>query len=306
MNPLVDWLDEWTLELQAGTVSKETIVVYTRAVRQFLTWLAAEHPVVTEPGGITRKHCQGWMRALNDAGKADATRRRAGIALRLFCGYLVGEPDSGLPTNPAQGLDLPMPIAPPVPVIPDEDLVTLLATMKGDRFVDRRDTAIIRLLLDTGCRRAELVGIDLQDLDIHHQQVTVHGKGGKIRIVPFSGKTTLALRKYLRARGRRSFGNTGPLFVSTRPSPTGEWRLTGGGVGEMLDRRCQQAGLEHLHPHQLRHTWAHDMLANGAGESDVERLAGWSTPLMVRRYGNSVADQRARDASRRLARGDRV
>ena len=52
MNPLVDWLDEWVLDLRAGTVLEATVTVYTRAVRQFLTWLGTEHPEITEPGQI--------------------------------------------------------------------------------------------------------------------------------------------------------------------------------------------------------------------------------------------------------------
>jgi len=74
----------------------------------------------------------------------------------------------------------------------------------------------------------------------------------------------------------------------------------------MIERRCALAALPPINPHAFRHTWAHDLMANGANESDVERLAGWSSPLMVRRYGSSAADARARDAHRRLARGDRV
>ncbi|KOX16240.1 hypothetical protein ADK67_40315 [Saccharothrix sp. NRRL B-16348] len=303
---MVDWVDEWTLELRAGTVSDETVTVYVRAVNQFVRWLGETHPDVTTPGQLTPKVCAGWMRSLRENAKAESTRRRAGIALRLFLGYVAREPDSGLDVNPAAGLDLPMPVPPPVPVVSDADLTALLWTMSSNSYVDRRDTAIIRLLLDTGCRRAELVGIDVSDVDLRHQEILVHGKGGRSRIVPFGGKTALALRKYLRVRATRPAADAPPLFISVRPKVNGSWRLTGGAVGEMLTRRCIQAGLNHLHPHQLRHTWAHDLLANGAGESDVERLAGWSTPTMVRRYGNSVADQRARDAARRLGRGDRV
>jgi integrase len=74
----------------------------------------------------------------------------------------------------------------------------------------------------------------------------------------------------------------------------------------MLARRCEAIGLEPINPHRFRHSWAHDLLAAGAQEGDVEKLAGWRTPTMVRRYGASAADQRARDAARRLGRGDRV
>ncbi|MEU4803624.1 tyrosine-type recombinase/integrase [Actinosynnema sp. NPDC023587] len=306
MNELADWADEWSLHLRAGTVSDHTVTVYARVARAFVRWLGETHPEITGPAHITPEVVGGWVRHLRDGGRADATRRRDGIAVRLFLSYVAGEPDSGLTSNPAAGLDLPMPEALPVPVISDEELSALLRSMGGSSYTDRRDSALIRVLLDTGCRRAEVVGIDLADVDLRRQEVHVLGKGRKQRIVPFGNKTALALRKYLRVRATRPAADASPLFLSIRPRDGGSWRLTGGAVGEMLTRRCVQAGLGHLHPHQLRHTWAHDLLSNGAGESDVERLAGWSSPLMVRRYGNSAANERARDAARRLARGDRV
>ncbi|NMI00720.1 tyrosine-type recombinase/integrase [Pseudonocardia acidicola] len=305
MDELAEWIEEWRLELESGRVSASTVTVYLRSARQFAAWLAEAHPGLTVEE-IDRKVCQGWMRHLAEQGKAEATRRVRGLALGLLLGYVAGEADSGLTTNPAANLELPTPKAPPVPVVSDDDLAALLRACDGASFVDRRDTAIIRLLLDTGMRRAELVGIDVPHVDVRLAEVMITGKGGKARIVPFGNRTALALRKYLRARARRGVGEGGPLFLSIRATPGRGFRMTGGGVADMLKRRCQAAGLSPIHPHQLRHTWAHDMLAAGAGESDVERLAGWSTPMMVRRYGASVADSRSRDVARRLARGDRI
>lgn len=307
MDDLADWVDEWAESLHTGNVTDQTITVYVRGARQFVEWFASTRPDASV-ADIDRKACQRWLGKLADDGLSDATRRVRGIALRLFLGYVSSERDSGLEQNPAVGLELPVPTAPPVPVISDDDLGTLLRAMDGASFVDRRDTAIIRLLLDTGCRRGELAAFDVEDVELRHGEIMIRrGKGGKARVVPFGHRTTLALRKYLRARARRGVqAEAGPLFLPTRVTPGREARMTGGGVRDMLARRCRAAGLAHIHPHQLRHTWAHDMLAAGAGESDVERLAGWSTPLMVRRYGNSVADARARDAARRLGRGDRV
>lgn len=305
MDELTDWLEEWELALRAGTVSAGTVTVYLRGVRQFLAHLDAGHSEVREPADVTRAHVQGWYRHLIEQGRSDATRRVRGIALRLFFAYIVGQPDGDMRANPAEGLELPVPKLKPVPVISDAELSTLLKAMAGNSFVDRRDTAIIRMLLDTGCRRAELVGINVDKLDLRLKQVEVTGKGSKTRIVPFGDRTALALRKYLRVRATRPQARGPALLLSTRADIPGA-RMTGGGIADMISRRGQAAGLGHLHPHQFRHTWAHDLLSSGAGESDVERLAGWSTPLMVRRYGNSVADERARDAARRLARGDRV
>lgn len=304
MNPLEDWLDEWELELRGGTVSDGTITVYLRAGRHFISWLGKAHPDIRHESQIDRKAVLGWVSSRGD--KSEATRRRDGIALRLFLGYIADQPDSGLTGNPAGGLDLPMPTLKPVPVISDDDLAILLKSMAGNDFVSRRDTAIVRMLLDTGCRRAELVGIDIDDLDMRHQEVIVHGKGRKDRIVPFGTRTALALRKYLRVRETKPAATSPGLILSTRANDRGNWRMTGGGVGEMLTRRCEVAGLGHVYPHMFRHTWAADLKSAGVHDDHLERLAGWSTPLMARRYGNAVADRQAREAAHRLARGDRV
>jgi site-specific recombinase XerD len=309
MSDLWAWRDEWVLELRGGRPNEESIKVYERSVRQFLTWLEEAHPEVTEPAQLEGgKHFRDWMIHLDEVrSMAKATRRVRGIAVGKFLQYLADEPDSGLRTNPAAGFALPVPDEPVVPVLADEDLAAILATAKGTTFIDRRDTVIMRLLLDCGLRREEVAQLNVDDVDLRAQEVLVHGKGSKDRLCPFGDRTALAIRKYIRVRAGRAAGASKPLLLSTRPKKDGTWRLTGGAIGEMVDRRCVVAGLPHIWPHVFRHTWAADFLGADGQEGNLERLGGWARgSLMVRRYGNATADLRARDAARRMARGNRV
>ena len=76
---------------------------------------------------------------------------------------------------------------------------------------------------------------------------------------------------------------------------------------ELLKVRGAAAGIkDRLHPHRFRHTFAHDFLISGGQERDLKRLAGWTSDVMLERYGASAADVRAKEAANRLRRGDRV
>lgn len=70
--------------------------------------------------------------------------------------------------------------------------------------------------------------------------------------------------------------------------------MNGNGLRQILRKRCRQAGIPELHPHQLRHAFAHRWLSSGRSETGLMKLAGWSTPAMLRRYASALADDRAR------------
>jgi integrase len=76
--------------------------------------------------------------------------------------------------------------------------------------------------------------------------------------------------------------------------------MTPSGLYQVLRRRCREAGLPSIHPHAIRHTFAHEWLAGGGQEGDLMRLAGWRSRQMLDRYGRSAADERVREAYRRL------
>lgn len=306
-------VSDWDQSLRAGNVSKGTRDLYKRHVRYLIGWLADnELPTdltVTGKPDLERYFAELGERKTRRNGREGERVKPAYVAsqyrsIQQFYAWL--ELEGEIDTSPFHKMRPPRVTDQPPPVMSDDAIGKLLGTCKGSKerkFENLRDEAIIRLFADTGARVSGVAGTDLEDFDFETDTVRIGLKGGKTLVIPFGAKTSDALRRYRRARAKEPHADRfTAFFLATR----GRGRLKAGGIRLMLNRRAEQAGIGHVHPHLFRHTFAHAWLASGGQEQDLMRLTGWSSREMIGRYGASAADERAREAHRRKALGDRL
>ncbi len=317
LHPAIE--DAWT-DFRRSLVrrgrSEHTITIYRTSLESFWNW-ADGAGLPPDPSKITHREVNEWTswmieQPVTRGGRIQyeldelGERRRRPIKantvrirwqnLRPFFTWWASEMDEA---NPFDKADPPRIEEAPVPVVTLDSIRALLNTASGKTFDDRRDTALIRFLIDTGARVGELISMTTDSWDKATDLVRLTGKTGT-RSVPVSPATGEAMARYLRVRAQSPYAASPSFWLGLRGP------LTGGGAAQMLYRRCDQAEVPRLHPHQLRHTWAHEMKSAGASEGDLMALGGWSSTVMVHRYGKSAAAARAQDAARRIGLGDRL
>ncbi|MGI8938878.1 MAG: tyrosine-type recombinase/integrase [Iamia sp.] len=317
--PIEDAWSDFRRSLVRRGRTKGTEQVYRKSFLSFWRWaLDAGHP--PDPSAVDHRVINAWTDDLLETpvvrnGRPvmtrdpetgehvakmlqPATRRILYTGLRPFFSWWVQE-EGG--TSPFDRADPPAgDREAPVPLVSLDDVRALLGTCASRTdFSDRRDEAIIRVLIDTGARRGELVAMRLAGWDRRNDLISLDGKTGA-RTVPLSLSTGEVLARYVRRRAEHRYSDLPALWLGPKGG------LGDSGIAQMLSRRCEMAGVPHINPHRLRHTWAHLFRSEGGAEGDLMYLAGWSSTEMAHRYGRSAAMERAQGAARRIRVGDRL
>ena len=207
---------------------------------------------------VARRHRQG---------RGGRTLQRNLSAIRSFYRYLIRT--GAASSNPAQGILTPR-TPKKLPRTLDVDQAAQLVGISPDNVLAARDHAILELMYSSGLRLSELVGLDLEHIDIPDAVVTVTGKGRKTRKVPVGRHAIRALKTWLKQRGELVRDDEPALFVSTRGR-----RISPRSVQQRLNRWAVLQGLStHVHPHMLRHSFATHILESSSDLRAVQELLG--------------------------------
>lgn len=213
---------------------------------------------------------RSWLADAVRNGLARTTLARRTAAVRAFStwAYNHGHLDSDVAARlatPKINRHLPT-------VVNPERADEIVTSPEGDNPEKLRDHAILELLYATGMRVAELTGLNLHDIDLARAQARVTGKGNKQRVVPFGKEATAAIRDWLDQGREELAGDNDALFVGVRGG-----RIDQRQVRRIVERAGQQAGVNDLTPHELRHSAATHLLEGGADLRVVQELLGHSS-----------------------------
>ena len=271
----VDRFEQYLREVKQA--SENTVQSYRRDLMQMITYL--EEKEIREAAKVTKTSLHGYILHMEEQGKAATTISRMMAAMKAFFNYECMQ--ARIRRNPAESLHAPK-VEKKAPVVLSVDQVSaLLAQPSGQTPKEIRDKAMLALLYATGIRVSELIGIQMEDINMNIGFLVCRD-GERERTIPFGRSAKAALEEYLEyARNELLRGRESDYFFVN---------CTGGamsrqGFWKIIKYYGEKAGIEEdITPHTLRHSFAAHLIARGADMRAVQTILGHSDMATTQMY----------------------
>lgn len=289
---LDDFLE--SLEVEGGR-SLKTVENYRLYIERLVEF-TNDIPVSKINSELVRKYRLWLNRYENLDGKklGRATQTYHLIALRRFLTYLARRDIKSLESSK---IELPKVVKPQVNFLHYEEVERLINAVPNETESDLRDRAIVELLFSSGLRVSELCNLNRDHINTKRREFMVRGKGNKDRPIFISKSAADHIENYLEARN----DNLTPLFINysrryKKPSTDGNYRrITPRSIQRMIDKYARMAGItKKVTPHTMRHSFATDLLVNGADLRSVQGMLGHSSIITTQIYTH-VTDQHLKE-----------
>jgi len=262
------------LEIERGR-SIKTVENYDRYLERFFTFAK-----VKKPSDLTEEQVREFRLYLNRqagtkvGGRVEPMKRRTQnyylIALRAFLKFLRKR---GIESLSPERIELAKVPERSLDLISPNELKRLMSAPDQKTIEGKRDKAILELFFSTGLRISELCGLSIDDVDLTRDEFSVRGKGDKVRVVFLSDTAKDTLREYL--KNRKDLDDALFIRYGRKANDGGELRLSPRAVQRLLKQYAAKAGITRkVTPHVLRHSFATDLLSNGADLRSVQALLG--------------------------------
>lgn len=246
-------------------LSEHTSKAYKRDLENIRVY--CEQQNINKWSDLDGRQLRGFVAYRHRQGIGGRSLQRNLSAIRAFYRYLLKQ--GKVKNNPAEGIVAPKSPR-KLPKVLDADQTAQLVEIDDDDTLAIRDKAMLELIYSSGLRLAELISLDLNDIDFNDRILTVTGKGNKTRSVPVGKHAIKAIKQWLKSRSTMVNETEQALFISSRGK-----RISPRSVQDRLKKWAIKQGLpNHVHPHMLRHSFASHLLESSGDLRAVQELLG--------------------------------